>query len=147
MTNFDQQEAEAVERYKGALAAGLSDYEAREEGWPSTDENALTAVAELRNLLAEAEGARRNGVADDGRGWYRTEADRTDCYAVADSLLPLFRASWEYGVRWNPDSPDAVHECDDQDHAREWRRDLNWEGPLVRRLVVRHVGSWQEIPA
>lgn len=35
MTGVDQQETEAVERYKGALAAGLSDYEAREEGWPS----------------------------------------------------------------------------------------------------------------
>jgi hypothetical protein len=112
-----------------------------------TGDDERTAIAELRNLLAETEGLRRNGPASDGRGWFRTKADRNECYAVADSLLPHFRAEWEYGVRWNPDEPDAVHECDDQDHAREWRRDLNWEGPVVRRLVVRHVGPWQEIPA
>jgi hypothetical protein len=28
-------EAAALERYEAALASGLSDYEAREEGWPS----------------------------------------------------------------------------------------------------------------
>ena len=31
------QEDEAMLRYKGALASGLSDYEAREEGWPSDE--------------------------------------------------------------------------------------------------------------
>lgn len=35
MTDTGQQETEAVGRYKDALAAGLSDYEAREEGWPT----------------------------------------------------------------------------------------------------------------
>jgi hypothetical protein len=28
-------EAAALERYEAALASGLSDYEAREEGWPT----------------------------------------------------------------------------------------------------------------
>lgn len=28
-------EAEALERYQGALSIGLSDHEAREEGWPT----------------------------------------------------------------------------------------------------------------
>lgn len=32
----DVAEAAAVGRYEAALASGLSDYEAREEGWPST---------------------------------------------------------------------------------------------------------------
>lgn len=113
----------------------------------STDEDALTAVAELRNLLAETEGLRRDGPASDGRGWYRTQADRTGCYAVADSLLPLFRASWEYGVRWDPAQPDAVIGCDDQDDAHKWRQAINCDGPTVRRLVVRHGGLWQETPA
>lgn len=31
----DMREAAAAERYQAALERGLSDYEAREEGWPS----------------------------------------------------------------------------------------------------------------
>jgi hypothetical protein len=106
-----------------------------------------TATAALRDLLAETEGRRRNGPASDGRGWYRTEADRADCYAVADNLLPLFKTEWVYGVPWDPAKPNAVHECDDQDHAREWRRDLHWEGPIVRQLTVRLASAaWEPAP-
>jgi hypothetical protein len=87
------------------------------------DKDVRTATEALREMLAMA------GVND------------------PDALLPLFRARWEYGVVWDPGKPDGIHECDDQDHAREWKRDLHWEGPLVRRLVVRHVGQWNPIPA
>lgn len=41
-----------------------------------------------RDQLAEAEGARRNGLASDGRGWFRSKEDRQECYAIADALLP-----------------------------------------------------------
>lgn len=34
MTTQSEIESEAVLRYKAALAGGLSDHEAREEGWP-----------------------------------------------------------------------------------------------------------------
>lgn len=44
----------------------------------------------LQDLLAENEGARRNGRASDGRGWYRTDAEREECYAIADTVLHLF---------------------------------------------------------
>jgi hypothetical protein len=46
----------------------------------------------LRDLIAENEGKRRNGAASDGRGWYRTDAERMDCYAVADAVMELFAA-------------------------------------------------------
>lgn len=87
------------------------------------DDDVRTATADLRDLLT-AHGA------------------------DPDALLPLFRAEWEWGVRYNfdPNQPDAVHWCDDQDRAREWGRSLS-QGPVVRRLRVWHVGSWQEIPA
>jgi hypothetical protein len=54
----------------------------------------------LRHILAEAEGARRNGVASDGRGWFRTAADRVDCYAVADAVLAALLDACEIRERW-----------------------------------------------
>ncbi|MEV1315448.1 hypothetical protein AB0J14_05105 [Micromonospora arborensis] len=103
-----------------------------------------TATAALRDLLAETEGARRNGLAGDGRGWFQNQSDRDDCYAVADAMLPLLTPGWEYGVYYNRNDSD-VHICDDQDHATEWKRDLHWDGPVVRRLTARLVGQdWAE---
>jgi hypothetical protein len=54
----------------------------------------------LRKIIAEAEGARRNGVASDGRGWFRTDADRMDCYAVADAVLAALFDACEVRERW-----------------------------------------------
>ncbi len=61
----------------------------------------------LRDLIALNEAARRNGPASDGQGWYRTEADRDDCYAVADAVLAL----GETEAFWagSPSEPDVVH--------------------------------------
>jgi hypothetical protein len=42
---------------------------------------------ELRDRLAETIALSLNGPASDGRGWYRTDADRIDCYSRADALL------------------------------------------------------------
>lgn len=39
------------------------------------------------DLVAEVLGGRRNGLASDGRGWYRTADDRADCYADAAAVL------------------------------------------------------------
>lgn len=44
----------------------------------------------LRDLIAENEGKRRNGAASDGRGWFRSDADRMECFAVADAVMELF---------------------------------------------------------
>lgn len=44
--NEDAEEAAALERYKAALAAGLSDHEAREEGWPSDSDPKVSSVTE-----------------------------------------------------------------------------------------------------
>jgi hypothetical protein len=103
------------------------------------DTDVQTAAAALRDLLAETEGKRRNGPASDGRGWFRTDEDRQECYAIADAMLALFLANWDHGVRYNPDKDD-VHPCDDPDHAAEWKRDMDWEGPVVRRLTARLAG-------
>lgn len=56
------------------------------------------AKQELRDLIAENEGKRRNGPASDGRGWYRNEADQAECYAIADAVVALFHEvadEWE----------------------------------------------------
>src|ERR1700749_172453 len=42
---------------------------------------------ELRDRIAETIALSLNGPASDGRGWYRTEADRIDCYTRAEALL------------------------------------------------------------
>lgn len=46
----DEAEEQARQRYHDALESGLSDYEAREEGWPSTqsDESVRAPGAETR---------------------------------------------------------------------------------------------------
>ncbi|MEU8158134.1 hypothetical protein AB0B94_31150 [Micromonospora sp. NPDC048986] len=111
---------------------------------PMGDDDTATATAALRDLLAETEATRRHGVSLDG---YRSPATREVCYAVADAMLPLFAADWNYGVVWNPEKPGEIFECDDQDHAREWKRDLHGSGPAVRMLAVRLADqSWQPVP-
>jgi hypothetical protein len=49
----------------------------------SPESPAVQDTDRLREVAAEAEGLRRNGPASDGRGWYRTEADRMECFAIA----------------------------------------------------------------
>jgi Tfp pilus assembly protein PilN len=44
---------------------------------------------DLRDKIAEALALQLNGQASDGRGWYRTAADRIDCYARADAALAV----------------------------------------------------------
>lgn len=53
----------------------------------SPESPAVQDTDRLREVAAEAEALRRNGPASDGRGWYRTEADRVECFAVADAVL------------------------------------------------------------
>ncbi|MFJ1539223.1 hypothetical protein ACIODS_11840 [Micromonospora chalcea] len=94
-----------------------------------------TATTALRDLLAD--------TMYDSPALARVPMEY--CRAVADALLPLFAPSWEYGVRYTPADLDAVYVCDDQDHAREEKRDLNWEGPTVRRLRASlRPGAWTE---
>ncbi|MFI6347275.1 hypothetical protein [Streptomyces sp. NPDC050560] len=47
----------------------------------------------LRQQLAEAIGAYRNGPASDGRGWFRSAEDQAECVALADAVLPVVRAA------------------------------------------------------
>lgn len=42
---------------------------------------------DARDHLAEALALQMNGPASDGRGWYRTEVQREDCYARADAIM------------------------------------------------------------
>jgi hypothetical protein len=98
----------------------------------------------LRKIIAEAEGARRNGVASDGRGWFRTDADRMDCYAVADAVLAaLFDACEvreQFGVR-----AEGVDDFWPYEPTREWaekaiasRAKRNWPAShLIRRCDLR----------
>ncbi|MFD6565469.1 hypothetical protein [Micromonospora profundi] len=104
-----------------------------------------TATTALRDLLAETEGKRRNGPASDGRGWFRTEADRDDCYAVADAMLPLFDVRLDWGTRMSSTDPDGpVWDADDSEHAGEMRDSMGW-GPVVHRLSARLVDQeWTE---
>ena len=61
----------------------------------------------LRDLIALNEGARRNGSASDGKGWYRNEADREDCYAVADAVVALGEAEQVWAG--SPSEPRGTH--------------------------------------
>ncbi|RKR92673.1 hypothetical protein BDK92_7149 [Micromonospora pisi] len=109
-----------------------------------TTDDIETATAALRDLLAETEATRRHGISLDG---YRSPATRAVCDAVADAMLPLFTADWHYGVVWDPAKPGEIFECDDQEHARDWKRDLHGSGPVVRMLAVRLGGqTWQPVP-
>jgi hypothetical protein len=53
----------------------------------SPESPAVQDTDRLREVAAEAEALRRNGPASDGRGWYRTAADRVECFAIADAVL------------------------------------------------------------
>lgn len=61
---------------------------------PTTDRDEA-----LRQRLALAVGAHRNGLASDGQGWFRDEADETECYTLAAALLPLVAAERADAVR------------------------------------------------
>lgn len=64
---------------------------------------------EWRNALAEEEGARRNGQASDGRGWFRTAAEGEECYALADDRLAALS---EVGALQPPGAVTRVVECE-----------------------------------
>jgi len=61
----------------------------------------------LRQRIALAVGAHRNGLASDGQGWFRDDADMAECYALAEALLPLFaaerQAAYQDGEAQSPD--------------------------------------------
>lgn len=64
------------------------------------DENAPN---ELRQHIALAIGAHRNGQASDGQGWFRDDADMAECYALADALLPVMQVECSNGPLSSPD--------------------------------------------
>lgn len=41
----------------------------------------------ITRVLALRLGAQRNGVASDGRGWFRTDEQREECYEIARDLV------------------------------------------------------------
>jgi hypothetical protein len=47
---------------------------------------------DLRDRLAESFALQLNGPANDGRGWYRSGDERTECYARADAVLSIVQA-------------------------------------------------------
>jgi hypothetical protein len=63
-----------------SLIADAAEARRREAGQPQPD---------LREQLAEVLALRINGPASDGRGWYRTDEERSDCYAQADAALAV----------------------------------------------------------
>jgi hypothetical protein len=99
------------------------------------DTDVQTATAALRDLLAN-----RIHAEDCGCKSAVHPAEQWEYYGrLSDAMLSLFTADWDHGVRYNP-AKDDVHLCDDADHAAEWKRDLGWEGPIVRRLNARLAG-------
>lgn len=50
---------------------------------------------QLRDRLAEDAALRLNGPANDGRGWYRNDTERTQCYAQADAVLAVIQHDLE----------------------------------------------------
>jgi hypothetical protein len=66
---------------------------------PATPVHAEPPVDGLRQRIALAVGAHRNGPASDGLGWFRDETDEHACYALADAVLPLFAAEHAAGRR------------------------------------------------
>lgn len=66
-----------------ANVRGLADYEGVDM------EQSTETTLDLRDRYAEAIALSLNGPASDGRGWYRTVADRIDCYARADAILAV----------------------------------------------------------
>ncbi|WP_049566815.1 hypothetical protein [Streptomyces sp. SBT349] len=69
----------------------------------------------LGDRIAERIALHRNGPASDGRGWYRDEADHTECLALADAVMAVVEpeiAEW----RWTVEYFDAQSKRR-QDHA------------------------------
>lgn len=44
-------------------------------------------MSTLRDEIAEAIGAHRNGPASDGQGWFRSDEQRAEIYVEADAIL------------------------------------------------------------
>lgn len=73
----------------------------------------MTAAEEVVELLAIAEGGRRNGLASDGRGWFRNEDDLEECFEVARSAVAALAEAgrllpdrpWRYGAKLYDDTP------------------------------------------
>ena len=100
-------------------------------------------MSTLRDEIAAAIGAHRNGPASDGQGWYRNDQQRAEIYAETDAILarilrggrlihngrayPVTETDWkdgndeyqEYTVYTAPEAePDAVAcICDEAPHA------------------------------
>jgi hypothetical protein len=80
-------------------------------------------------------------MASDGRGWFRTAADRMDCYAVADAVLAaLFDACEvreQFGVRMEGEDADFwpyMPTCEWAEKAIASRAKRNWPAShLIRR--------------
>jgi hypothetical protein len=64
----------------------------------------VASSADLVDLLAETEGARRNGLASDGRGWFRLGTDREECYAVARAAVEALTAAGRQATPTGPAS-------------------------------------------
>lgn len=49
------------------------------------------SICSIRDEIADALALHLNGPASDGRGWYRTDEQRTQCYAQADTVIDALR--------------------------------------------------------
>lgn len=83
---------------------------------------------ELRDRLAEDAALRLNGPANDGRGWYRNDTERTQCYALADAVAAVVQPELDWADReilrlrdHNDDNCEAVAERDRlrEEHAED----------------------------
>lgn len=101
---------------------------------------------DLRDRIAEALALKLNGPASDGRGWYRTAAERIDCLAQADAVMAALAAHFRAATKAIRDS-DGV--ADDPLAAAIWeecRRDgdtgLTHDDPRnIARVVYEHLAN------
>ncbi|WP_341719856.1 hypothetical protein QQG74_09220 [Micromonospora sp. FIMYZ51] len=125
--------------------ATCPDLPGNQNTWPAAanegDGDDDSAASELHTLIVRKVHAADCGCTSEV---HPNEPDRWDYYhRIADAVMPLFGARWQYGARHLGDT-DSVFEQDDLDDAVEFMRALGWEGSPLRRLQVRHVGEWTE---
>jgi hypothetical protein len=95
--------ADGHRRAAAALMAAVDALDAASASVPPTPAQ-VASSADLVDLLAETEGARRNGLASDGRGWFRLGTDREECYAVARAAVEALTAAGRQATPTGPAS-------------------------------------------
>lgn len=115
-------------------------------------------------LVAEALGALLNGVASDGRGWYRTEAESAACHTQARAALAALAEAgrltpggalrdeqWTvtYLYRETRREPEYGEVFDSRDEAERafamWAESYGFTDPVIyRRERLTAFGPWVE---